>query len=209
LEDGFRCGASYQFNPTPREFNYEDPHHTKLADGRAWGYFGTTVAWSKAIDEANVVFDLHRPYRIVKVELAQPAKLEDRRGGPTELTLSTDQGKGDWRASRPFEANFAVAMKTNSEPGSHANPLNDPRHGRAWLSWRAQLPGEPVRRLRIEMRRVHRNSSISLGEAVVWGLFDGGVRAAVQLGGRKLRINKGRRWTVPARPTATTAGFGR
>ncbi len=88
LPDGFRSGASYRFQPVPRAFKYEDPHHTKLVDGRAYGYFGTTVAWAPSINQAEVIFDLHRSYRVVKVEVSQPAKLEDRRGGPTQLQLS-------------------------------------------------------------------------------------------------------------------------
>ena len=50
LSAGFRSGAAYSFSPTPRELFYEDPYHTKLVDGCAYGYFGTTVAWAKLMN---------------------------------------------------------------------------------------------------------------------------------------------------------------
>ena len=62
LSAGFRSGVSYRYDPTPQAFRYEDPHHTKLTDGRAYGYFGTTAAWPKSVSNVSVTFDLHRPY---------------------------------------------------------------------------------------------------------------------------------------------------
>ena len=197
LSSGFRSGATYQFSPAPREYPYEDPHHTKLVDGRAYGYFGTTVAWSKSIDKARVIFDLHRAYRVVRVELAQPTKMEDRMGGPTKLQFSLAQTPGTWGAARPFAANFSVTGKDYSEPDSPASDPHDPRHRRAWLSWRADVPGQSARWLRIDMQRLRENSSISLGEVVIWAVFDGEIEALIQTGERIVNINQGRRWTVP------------
>ena len=84
LGRGYRSGATYKLSPVPLR-DYADPHHTKLVDGRAYGYFGTTVAWPKSQPQAQVVFDFHRAYSIVRIEVAQPGKLEDRIGGPSEL----------------------------------------------------------------------------------------------------------------------------
>ena len=93
---GFRSGSCYRYEPLPFEFRYEDPHHTKLIDGRAYGYFGTTVAWPKSIDQAQVVFDLHREFQIERVEVAQPAKLEDRIGGPARMNVQLGRQRGQW-----------------------------------------------------------------------------------------------------------------
>ncbi len=184
---GFRSGASYRFDPTPLEFQYEDPHHTKLADGRAYGYFGTTVAWPRTVEQASVLFDLHREYRIARVEIAQPTKLEDRLGGPTQLQLQLGRQIGAWETSQPFEANSPIGGKDDSELDTPANDRPDPRHNRAWLSWKVDVPVTPARWLRIEMQRLRENSSISLGEVVVWAHFDGEVQAGIQSGGRSLR----------------------
>ncbi len=206
LPDGFRSGANYHFNPVPREFQYEDPHHTKLTDGRAYGFFGTSVAWDKSIDQANVTFDLHREYRIVRVEVTQPTKMEDRIGGPTQLTLHIGQQPNGLDTMYPFEASFAVSGKDYSEPDTPSNDPNDPRHGRAWLSWRVDLPETPARWLRIDLERTRPNSSISLGEVVITALFDGELEAEVQLDRRNIPINQGRQWNVPLQPVAQVEG---
>jgi hypothetical protein len=196
MSDGFRSGATYSFNPKPRELFYEDPHHTKLTDGRAYGYFGTTVAWAKTKNRSSVSFDLHRPYRIVRVEISQPSKLDDRIGGPTNVTLYTAEKPDVWRQAPPFEPYFQVSLKDVTEPDTAAGRRFDKRHDRAWLSWRAELPGTTSRWLRLNMERIRENSSISLGEVSVWADFEGEVVATIQSGGKRLPIKKGRRWTV-------------
>jgi hypothetical protein len=196
MTDGFRSGLAYAFDPTPRELFYEDPQHTKLTDGRAYGYFGTTVAWAKSIARSSVTFDLHRPYRIVRVEVSQPNKLEDRIGGPASLALHTAQKPNAWRQSAPFEPHFAVSLKDVTEPDTVAARRYDKRHDRAWLSWRAELPSPLARWLRIDLERVRDNSSLSLGEVVIWAIVEGEVVATIESGGRILPIAHGRRWTI-------------
>ena len=200
LPAAYRSGACYRFSPLPHAFRYEDPHHTKLTDGRAYGFFGTSVAWEKSVDEANVLFDLHREYRIVRVEIAQPSKMEDRIGGPTKSVLRLARRRDLFGEPQPFAATFAVSGKDYSEPDNPVNDTNDPRHNRAWLSWKVDLPESPARWLRIDLQRTRPNSSISLGEVVVTALFDGEIQAGIQLDGRRLPILEGTRWTVPSNP---------
>jgi hypothetical protein len=40
------------------------------------------------------------------------------------------------------------------------------------------------------------NSSISLGEVVIWAEFDGGIRAMVETADSRLRVRNGIRWNV-------------
>jgi hypothetical protein len=173
---------------------YEDPHHTKLVDGRAYGYFGTTVAWSPDLDEAEVAFDLHRPYRIVKAAVAQPGKLEDRQGGPTLLHLDLGSASDRWDSSWPFVSDFRLSGSDYVK--TPALGVDDPRHQRAWLSWVASPSGKKARWLRIRMQRLRPKSSISLGEVVIWGHVEGEIVAAARIGHKALRIENGRRYHV-------------
>ena len=199
LPDGFRSGASYHFEPVPREYRYEDTDHTKLIDGRAYGYFGTTVAWSPAIGQAAVTFDLHRDYRIVQVELSQPTKLEDRVGGPAKMLLRAGSKPDEWQTSTPFKAHFAVSGRDYSEPDNMPHDPNDPRHNRAWLSWRTDVPRMSARWLRIELERTRRDSVISLGEVIIWAVVGGEVEAALECDGKRIPIDAGRRWSITVR----------
>ena len=194
LPDTFRGGAHYRLHPVPREFRYEDPHHTKLIDGAAYGYFGTTVAWNKTIDTASVEFDLHRDWRIKRVEAAQPTKLEDRVGGPARLRLSLatvqrEPGKvADWKDVGEFQPSFAVSGRDYSEPDSPKKTKFDPRHNRAWLSWKVDLSPTFARQVRIDLQRQRPNSSLSLGEVVIHAIFDGQLDAQVQAGDRRIPV---------------------
>ncbi len=48
------------------------------------------------------------------------------------------------------------------------------------------------------MKQVQPNSSISLGEVVIWSVFDGEVQASLHAGQKKVQIDRGKRWTVPS-----------
>ena len=196
LDQGFRSGVQYQYQPVPREFLYADPHHTKLFDGRAYGFFGTTAAWSPSVDQAEVVFDMHRPYRITRVTLAQPTKLEDRRGGPTRLQLDLGLRRGEWERSLPFSADFRLSGSDYVKLPIEG--IDDKRHTRAWLSWTTESIDQQARWLRIRLQRVHQESSISLGEVVIWGRFDGEVQAALSQENRILRVRQGKRYRIGA-----------
>ena len=197
LADGFRSGVSYGYDPTPQEFMYADPNHTKLIDGRAYGYFGTTSAWSKSIRNVSLDFDLHRPYRIVRVEVAQPNKLEDRIGGPSRLQLRIAKERDQWSEPLSFSSSFATELRNVTEPDTVDKRRYDKRHDRAWLSWSAKLPEATTARwLELVLQRVRNNSSISLGEVVIWAEFDGGIRATVETADSRLRVRNGSRWDV-------------
>lgn len=200
LADGFRSGVSYSYDPTPQEFMYADPDHTKLTDGRAYGYFGTTSAWSKPIRSVFVDFDLHRPYRIVRVEVAQPNKLEDRIGGPSRLQLRAAKVRDQWGEPLSFTSSFATELRNVTEPDTVDKRQYDKRHDRAWLSWSARLPEATMARwLELELQRVRNNSSISLGEVVIWAEFDGAIRATVETADSRLRVRNGIRWVVQSK----------
>ena len=206
LSDGFRSGATYQFEPVPREWMYEDVDHTKLIDGRAYGYFGSSVAWRKSLDKASAVFDLHRSYRVTRVEVSQPTKMEDRIGGPTHLELFTAAGHDDWESAGQFRGQFDIAARDVSEPDDNkpddnkpdpaAENINDPRHKRGWLSWHVEDVDRNVRRLRIDLTRARGNSSLSLGEVVIWGRFNGELEAVIGTDDQSVEITSGRRYRV-------------
>jgi hypothetical protein len=140
---------------------------------------------------------LHRPYRVTRVEVAAPNKLEDRVGGPADLQLRTAEKMGDWSESRGFDAMFSVALRNVTEPDTIRRSPYDKRHDRAWLSWSAELPdGKKSRWVQIDMNRVRKNSSLSLGEVVIWAIFEGEIQAAVRSGEKLLRIDTVGRWTV-------------
>ena len=203
LSAGFRSGVSYRYDPTARALQYEDLRHTKLTDGRAYGYFGTTAAWPKSVSNVLVTFDLHRRFRIVRVEVAQPNKLEDRIGGPARLQLRTARKQGGWDEPQSFKPIFVTELKNVSEPDTADPRRYDKRHDRAWLSWSAELPAVTrARWLRLELERVRENSSISLGEVAIWAVFEGEIRAAVEIEDKRLRIGQGSRWNVPGEGVA-------
>ena len=74
--------------------------------------------------------------------------------------------------------------------------MDDRRHTRAWLSWTVEPVDQKARWLRIRLQRVHEESSISLGEVVIWGRFDGEVQAALSQGDRILRVRQGKRYRI-------------
>lgn len=197
LEDGYRSGATYKFDPVPRELNYADRHHTKLVDGRAYGYFGTTVAWPKTQKEVTVEFDLHRPYRIVKVEIAQPTKLEDRIGGPAELAVAFLNARGTELTAEPRRllSTFPVHVADASEPDNERDAISDPRHNRAWLSWAIDVPSIEARRIRLSAALVRSNSAISLGEVVIHAIVTGEIQAKLTSGGKTVALEQ-RRYTI-------------
>lgn len=195
---GFRSGVSDKLNPLPMATSYEDPTHTKLFDGRAYGYFGTTVAWPATVGEATVVLDFHRDYALTRIELAQPRKLEDRHGGPSELTWQVRPQEGDWSVETALTAHFDVSQQGTSG-GTQVVPNRlDPRHNRAWLSWRSDLPLLPARWVRLSLRESHPNVSLSVGELVVWAVYDGSGMATLKDGLRAIKIADGARWSIPS-----------
>jgi len=194
MDRGYRSGVMYRCVPVPHEMLYEDPHHTKLFDGRAYGYFGTTVAWSPEVEQAEVVFDLHQPYHITKVELSQPQKLEDRNGGPSLVELDLAIQPDQWIKSVPLESHFSIKnFRDDDAPESF---IQDKRHQRSWLAWVADKIDQPARWMRLRLQRVRPNSCLSLGEVVIWGRFSGDLQAALQAGGRQLLVGEGRRYRV-------------
>ena len=202
--NGFRSGIVYEFDRVSREPLYEDTAHTKLFDGRAWGFRGTTVAWQPEIDSAQVTFDLHRPYKIVEVALSQPAKLEDRVGGPTRSQLDLALQQDAWFRTAAFETDFRMSGSTGVEPPNQG--FQDSRHGRAWINWRIENINQHARWLRIRMEKRLPDSSISLGEVLVRGRFNGDVQAAVT-GAHGLRtIEQGKRFHVAMEDDADSDG---
>ena len=197
MADGFRSGGVYSVTPPALDYRYEDRHHTKLIDGAGYGYFGTTIAWHESIHAAQVGFDFHRDYRVVRVEMAQPRKLEDRHGGPTKLTIRTRPQDGEWSVAQTIRAHFEISEKGSDMVSPIPSSGIDPRHNRAWLSWRVDVTGSRARWVRIEMEREHENSSISLGEVVVWAAFDGEIEARLRVGNSDVGVREGRRWKIP------------
>lgn len=196
LENLIDARANYE--PVPHETFYEDPQHVKLCDGRAYGYFNTTVAWSKEVDRSDVVFDLHRPYHITKVEIAQPSKLEDRHGGPTQLEVGLAMEKDSWSSNVPLKAVFPVWTQKDEEPIPRSF-VQDKRHQRAWLSWTTGAIEKPARWVRVRLQRVRPNSHLSFGQVVISGYFDGEIKASLQDSNEMRMIAKGRKYLVPRR----------
>jgi hypothetical protein len=202
----YRSGATYKLVPLPQEQEYADRYHTKLIDGRAYGYFGTTAAWPTSQSHASVDFDLHRPYRIVKVEVAQPTKLEERVGGPAELSVAFSRepptndttlgtATDSWSEPRRLLSTFPVHVGDASEPDNPSDAISDPRHNRAWLSWAIDVPRTEARRIRLSATRVRANSSISLGEVVIHAIVDGEVYAQIKSDGQIASL-KTNRYTI-------------
>lgn len=195
MPNGFRSGILYDYEPIPNEFLYEDQYHTKLFDGRDYGFFGATVAWGKDITDAEVVFDLHRLYKITKVAVSQPGKLEDRYGGPCQFTLDIGQKEGEWETSLPFASDLRLSGSDHVEPPDEG--LNDERHLHAWLSYIVEEINQETRWLRIRMKLLRDNASISLGQVAIWGEFNGGVQASLREGDKTLLIDKGKQFNIP------------
>ncbi len=198
LKGGYRSGAAYKIDPLPLDYLYEDSDHTKLTDGRAYGMFGTTIAWPESLDEAEVIFDLHRSYRIERVEVSQPGKLEDRVGGPTHLSLEVADVSGEWDSRIPVVSNFKLSGSDfEAPPEIGMTGIDDPRHKRAWLSWRTDPIGDRGRWVKIQLKRYRKRGSLSLGEVVIWGCFEGEIEASITQGQRKIEIGEGKTIRVP------------
>ena len=146
---------------------------------------------------ATVEFDLHRSYQIVKVEVAQPTKLEDRIGGPAELTVAFLNGTGSERTAetRRLLPTFPVHVADASEPDNVRDAISDPRHNRAWLSWAIDVPRVEARRIRLSAALVRPNSAISLGEVVIQAIVRGEVQAELTSGGETVALEQ-RRHTI-------------
>lgn len=195
--DGFRSGLCYEYKPVPHRILYEDTDHTKLIDGRAYGFFGTTAAWEKDVIHAEVVLDLHRPYRITRVALSQPGKLEDSFGGPTRMGLDLGLNENEWTRSMPFVADLPLSegYKLNEQKVS----IDDGQQGRAWVNWFAEDINQDARWLRIRLDRIpdEENVVISIGEVLIWAVFNGEVQASVIDGDDFRVIEQGKRFYVP------------
>ena len=194
MPNGFRSGILYHYEPIPNECLYEDQYHTKLFDGRDYGFFGATVAWSKDITDAEVVFDLHRSYKITKVAVSQPGKLEDRYGGPCQFTLALGQKEGEWETSLPFASNLCLSGSDYVEPPDKG--LEDERHLHAWLSYVVDEINQEARWLRVRMKLLRENASISLGQVAIWGEFNGEVQASLRAGDKTLSLGEGKRFNI-------------
>ena len=194
MPNGFRSGIVYHYKPVPNEFLYEDQYHTRLFDGRDYGFFGTTAAWVKDITDAEVVFDLHRPYKITKVAVSQPGKMEDRHGGPCQFTLDLGREEGSWEASLPFGSDLRLSGSDHVEPPDEG--LEDERHLHAWLGYVVADINKEARWLRIQMKLLLENASISLGQVAVWGEFSGEVQASLREADKTLVIGAGKRFNI-------------
>lgn len=193
MPNGFRSGISYDYEPVPNEFLYEDRCHTKLFDGRDYGFFGTTVAWAKDITDAEVVFDLHRPYKITKVAISQPAKLEDRYGGPCKFTLYIRKKEDEWETYLPIRASWSDDVElSDKKKEQHIN--------HAWLGYVVEKINRKARWLRIRMKLSRSNASITLGQVAIWGEFNGEVQASLGEADKTLIIGKGKRFSIPVAP---------
>lgn len=212
-ENGFRTGACYEYQPVPRRIRGEDTDHTKLIDGRAYGYAATTAVWDSDVTQAEVVFDLHRSYHIRQVALSQPGKLEDGSGGPTEVALDIATNKNEWKEAKPFIAD--MRFTDDYREGTTNIGIEDSRQGRAWLNWFADDVDQPARWLRIRLDRMldeetaeivkqygmvpcAPDMTTSLGEVMIWGLFNGEIQASIREGKHLRRIAQGKRFAVPA-----------
>jgi hypothetical protein len=190
MPNGFRSGISYEYEPVPNEFLYQDRYHSKLFDGRDYGFFGTTVAWAKDITDAEVVFDLHRPYKITKVAVSQPAKLEDRYGGPCRFTVDIGKKENEWEMSLPIRISGSDDVELSDKEREQC--INH-----AWLGYVVDEINRKTRWLRIRMKLLRPNASISLGQVAIWGEFNGAVQVSLREGDKTLIIGKGKRFSIP------------
>jgi hypothetical protein len=212
-QNGFRSGACYEYHPVPRRIRGEDTDHTKLTDGRAYGFAATTAVWNSDVTHAEVIFDLHRNYHISKVALSQPGKLEDGSGGPTDVALDIGTGENEWIESKPFIAD--MRFTDDYQAGSATIGIDDSRQGRAWLNWFADDIDQQTRWLRIRLdRKLDKETAevvkqygtvpgapdmtMSLGEVMIWGLFNGEIQASLVDGNNYRLIREGKRYTVSA-----------
>jgi hypothetical protein len=194
LSRGFRAGINYTLMPLPLARGYEDPHHTKLFDGMAYGYFSTTVAWPSSIQSAEVVFDLGRSFSVERVILSQPYKLEDRVGGPSTRFVSLSNKPGVWTDDFAFQAD--MSMSGDDASHSKGKVEVDPVYHRAWLAWKTDSIRQNARWLRLLLDRTKPNSSISLGEVVIWGQFEGAIEAYIYDDSRRIAIDSGHQYVI-------------
>lgn len=198
-QDGFRCGTCYEYNPVPLRILGEDTQHTKLTDGRAYGYACSTAIWDSNINHAEVVFDLHKDYKITRVALSQPQKLEDCFGTPSEVTLDLGVNENEWTYSVPFKA-----YKNHTEdylPLSPETSINDGILMRNWLTLYAEDINRTASLLRIRIDKEKTNigtveNVISLGEVMIWGQFNGEIQVSVKDANRFRLIRNGKRFNV-------------
>jgi len=118
--------------------------------------------------------------------------LADRVGGPTGLRVSVASQEIVWQEPQALKPYFPITGTDYTEPDTPAKQTYDPRHARAWLSWRIDLPETSARWLRLEIKRTRRNSSISLGEVVVSAVWKGEMQASLKDGGHRIRVASGR-----------------
>jgi hypothetical protein len=185
-ENSYRSGVSYEYNPVPRRIRGEDTQHTKLTDGRAFGFAGTTAMWGSDINHAEVIFDLHREYKITRVELSQHRKLEDGFGGPTEVVLDMGMNENEWSHSIPFTT---LSTKHENKP--------------SWLNWFAEDINKQARWLRIRLDKIYKNTDngetpniISLGEVMIWGEYNGEIQTTIKDGDDYRLIRNGKSFKV-------------
>jgi hypothetical protein len=184
--NGFRSGVSYEYHPVPRRIRGEDTQHTKLTDGRAFGFAGTTAMWESDINHAEVIFDLHRDYKITRVELSQHRKLEDGFGGPTEVVLDMGMNENEWSHSIPFTT---LSTKPENKP--------------SWLNWFAEDINNQARWLRLRFDKIYKNTEngetpniISLGEVMIWGEYNGEIQTTIKDGDDYRLIRNGKSFKV-------------
>ena len=194
LDAGFRAGVHYTWNPPILDYLYEDSNHTKLVDGMAYGYFSTTIAWPEDVEQAEVQIDLQRAYRLERVDIAQPFKLEDRVGGPTDLTLYVAHEPGAWGEPIGFYADPRMTPDTSDTPPEAPPEKN--QLTRAWLAWKSEPIHARARYLRLTLAKKRPNGSISLGEVVVWGRFDGEVEASLYDGDTRRDLGSTARFVI-------------
>ena len=121
--------------------------------------------------------------------------------------------ENEWIPSKPFIAGMRVTEGYQALPTSVS--IDDSRQGRAWLNWFAEDIDLQTRWLRIRLdSRLTRETTelvknygtppgapdmtISLGEVMIWGQFNGEIQASVIDGNNYRFIQQGKRFIVPA-----------
>ena len=120
--------------------------------------------------------------------------------------------KDEWTDSEPFIADMRYT--DDYQAGSTTVSIDDSRQGRAWLNWFAEDIDRKTRWLRIRLdRKVDSETAeilkkygtvpgapdrtISLGEVMIWGLFNGEIQASLIDGNHYRLIRQGKRYVVP------------
>ena len=199
-QDGYKSGVCYEYHPVPTLILGEDVQHTKLTDGRAYGYTGSTVLWDHEINHVDIVLDLHKEYKITRIALSQPHKLEDYLSIPSEVTLDLGVNENEWEHSIPFKS-----YKNHTEDYHPVPPevdVDDSSLMRCWLSRFAEDINENARYLRIRIKKEKTNvesvrNVISMGEVMIWGQFNGEIQAAINDADSYRVIKEGKRFNVP------------